>query len=272
MTKTVVVLGAGAGGLAAVGRLGTNLPSSDRIVLIDRSFTGSLGLSSLRVLRGWRTPEEVVTTVRPAALPGVSMVTGEVVGVDTDARAVQYRQDGSAAAVEYDALVLALGAGLDTAAIPGLNAALSRGVAGEFYTPDGAADLHRRIDTLESGRIVVLIVALPFKCPPAPYEAAFLIADHLGERFTGGAVRVDVITPEPRPIPVVDAQVGEAVVDMLGARGIGFHPGKTVSTINPATRTVEFTDGSTEPFDLLAVVPPHTSPAAAVLAGGVNPA
>lgn len=270
MGKTVVVLGAGVGGLAAAERLRTNLPSTDRVVLIDRSFTASLGLSSLRVLRGWSSPEHVVTTVRPDALPGVAMVTGEVVGVDTDARAVRYRHDGSVVGLDYDALVIALGAGLDAAAIPGLDAALADGVADQFYTPDGAAGLHRRIGTCESGRVVVLICGLPFKCPPAPYEAAFLIADQLGEKFTGGAVRVDVITAEPRPIGVAGPDVGDALTGMLDARGIGFHPGKATSAIHPDAGTVEFGDGSTEAFDLLAVVPPHTSPAAAVLAG-VNP-
>jgi sulfide:quinone oxidoreductase len=34
---------------------------------------------------------------------------------------------------------------------------------------------------------------------------------------------------------------------------------------------VEFTDATSESFDLLAVVPPHTSPAAAVLPHAVNP-
>lgn len=266
--KTAVVLGAGTGGLAAAERLRANLPAGDRVVVIDRSFTGNLGLSALRVLRGWRSAEDVVRTVRPAALPGVSLLTGEVTHIDPDARTVHY---GAADSVGYDGLVVALGARLDTAAVPGLADALARGVAGEFYSVAGAAELHRRIDTVEAGRIVVLIPALPFKCPPAPYEAAFLIADQLGSKFTSGAVRVEVITCEPRPIGVARSEVGTTVVDLLAGPGIGFQPERAVSAINPDARTVEFDDGSTEPFDLLAVVPPHTSPAAALLPDACNP-
>ncbi|HEU4361974.1 MAG TPA: FAD/NAD(P)-binding oxidoreductase [Mycobacterium sp.] len=269
MSKTVVVLGAGTGGVAAAERLRSNLPPSDQVVLVDRSFTGSLGLSSLRVLRGWRTPAEVVRTVRPDALPGVSLVTGEVVDVDTAARVVHYR-GSDPGAISYDGLVVALGATLNTTAVPGLDAALASGVASEFYSAAGAAELHRRIDGLASGRIVVLITALPFKCPPAPYEAAFLIADQLGERFTSGAVRVDVITCEPRPIGVARPEVGKAVVGMLRGNGIGFHAEKVTRAVDPEARTIEFADGGTESFDLLAAVPPHSSPAAAVLPGMVN--
>lgn len=273
MAKTVVVLGAGTGGLAAAERLRADLPADDRVVLIDRCFTGSMGLSALRVLRGWRTAAEVATTVRADALPGVSMVTGEVVGVDTGGKMVRYcapDADGKVGYVEYDALVVALGAAMDTSLVPGLDAAIAAGVAGEFYTPAGAAELHRRVEALQSGRVVVLIPSLPFRCPPAPYEAAFLIADQLGERFTGGAVRIDVITCEPRPVAVADAEVGTTVVDLLAGPGIGFHPEKAGAAIDPDACTVAFADGSSEPFDLLAVVPPHVSPAAALLPGAVN--
>ena len=57
--NTVVVLGAGTAGVAAAERLRANLPDTDQVVLIDPSFRASLGLSALRVLRGWRRPEEV---------------------------------------------------------------------------------------------------------------------------------------------------------------------------------------------------------------------
>ena len=271
MSRTVVVLGAGAGGLAAAERLRGNLPAADRIELIDRSFTPSLGLSALRVLRGWRAPRDVVSAVGPAALPGVSMTVAEVTTVDPDARTVRYRRNGTGGTLDYDALLVALGTDLDTAAVPGLDAALAGGAAGQFYTVDGAAELARRVDALESGRLVVLVPALPFRCPPAPYEAAFLIAERLGEKFTGGRVRVDIVTCEPRPIPVVGPDVGDAVVGMLDARGIGFQPGRPTAAIDADGRTVTFTDGTEEPFDLLAVVPPHRSAAASVLPDGTGP-
>ncbi|MEV0946130.1 FAD/NAD(P)-binding oxidoreductase [Rhodococcus sp. NPDC049939] len=267
MSKTVVVLGAGVGGLTAAAELRNTLPAQDRIVLIDRSFTSSLGLSLLWVLRGWRTPDKV--TVRPTAatLPGVDMITAEVAHIDLEARAVDC---GPAGPIGYDALVVALGAGLDVSRLPGLSQALDTGVAGQFYTLEGAADLHRRIGELESGRIMVLVAAVPFKCPAAPFEAAFLIGDQLGGRFTTGAVRVDAFTPDPLPMPVAGPAVGNALVSMMEERGIGFHGNKSATSVDPQTRTIEFADGSTESFDLLAVVPPH-APGAAVASTGLGP-
>lgn len=267
MSKTVVVLGAGVGGLTAATELGKVLPAQDRIVLVDRSFIGSLGLSLLWVLRGWRTSEQVTVEPTAAALPGVDMVTAEVERVDLAARTVDC---GPAGTIGYDALVIALGASLDNARLPGLPQALDTGVAGQFYTLAGAADLHRRIQALETGRIMVLVAAVPFKCPAAPFEAAFLIADQLGEKFTSGAVQVDAFTPDPLPMPVAGPGVGEALVGMMTDQGIGFHGSKSATGIDPQTRTVEFADGTGESFDLLAVVPPHT-PGTALASSGFGP-
>jgi sulfide:quinone oxidoreductase len=268
MSKTVVILGAGVGGLTAAAELRKVLPAQDRIVLVDRSFTAGLGLSLLWVLRGWRSPEQVTVKPSAAALPGVSMVTAEVQRIDVDTRTVQCRLAGP---IGYDALVIALGAGLDTSALPGLPQALESHAAGQFYTVDGADELHRRIETMQSGRVMVLVAGVPFKCPAAPFEAAFLIADQLGDRFIGGAVRIDAFTPDPLPMPVAGPEVGDALVAMMAAKGIGFHGGKSATRIDPDAYTVGFADGTTGSFDLLAVLPPHASPAAAVMSTGLGP-
>lgn len=268
MSKTVLVLGAGVGGLTAAAELRRLLPAQDRIVLIDRSFTGSLGLSLLWVLRGWRTPEQVTVTPTSAALPGVSMATAEIDRIDEAEQTVHCHHAGP---MRYDALVIALGAALDASTVPGLSEVLESGAAGEFYTLDGAADLHRRIGAMQLGRVMVLVAGVPFKCPAAPFEAAFLIADQLGAKYSSGVVRVDTFTPDPLPMPVAGPEVGNALVAMMGVKGIGFHGGKSATRIHPDTRTVEFGDGTTESFDLLAMVPPHCSPAAAVMSSGLAP-
>ena len=258
MSRIAVVLGAGVGGLTASAELRASLPNSDEVILVDRAFSGALGLSSLWILRGWRTLDDIRVTPTEDALPGVSMTTATVERIDTDARTVHC----DTGPIHYDALVIALGAEMNPSALPGLVQALESDDACQFYTPEAAERLHRKLAMFESGRIGVLVTRLPYRCPAAPYEAAFLISDFLGERFTSGAVRVEVFTPEPLPMPVAGLDVGKAVVGMLEARGIGFHSEKTATSIEPAPRTVTFADADTEVFDLLAVVPPHTAPAA----------
>lgn len=259
MSKTIVILGAGVGGLATADTLRQLLPPGDRIVLVDNSFDGTLGLSLLWVLRGWRRPEEVRVRATAASLPGVDLVTATVDRIDIPGQGVHTDRG----VIGYDALVIALGATLNAGSVPGLADALDAGVAGQFYTLDGAAELHAKVEALGCGRIAVLVAGVPFKCPAAPFEAAFLIAAQLGDRFADGTVLIDTFTPDPLPMPVAGPQVGEALVAMLKDRGIGFHPRKAITRIDSAETTLHFDDGTSEPFDLLAVVPPHVPSAAA---------
>lgn len=256
MSRTVAVLGAGVGGLCAASRVRELLPASDKVVLIDRGFDGVLGLSLPWVLRGWRRPDEVRVKPAPSALPGVEMVAAEAKAVEPERRTVVT----DAGELRYDALIMTPGATLSTSAVPGLADALETGAAGEFYTLQGASALHEQLRAFGSGRIVVVIAAIPFRCPAAPYEGALLAADLLSETGAAEKARVDIYTPEPLPMPVAGPAVGEGLVQLLSQREIGFHPNTAVERINGARRQVSWSGGGRGHFDLLIVVPPHRPP------------
>lgn len=253
MARTVAVLGAGVGGLLTAHRLRELLPEADRIVVIDRTFGTSLGLSLLWVLRGWRRREDVRVRIAPSSLPGIELMRAEIVAVDPRHRTVHT----SAGGVRYDALVIALGSELEVAATPGFAEALAQGRAHQFYTLDGADALRRRLRRLDGGRVVFAIAGVPFKCPAAPFEAALLAADLLR---TAGPVQVDTFTPDPLPMAVAGPVVGEGLVAMLKQQEIGFSPSRAITSIDPHGRELWFADGGREGYDVLAVVPEHRPP------------
>jgi sulfide:quinone oxidoreductase len=258
MPRTVAVLGAGVGGLLTAHRLRRTLPDADRVVLVDRDFQASLGLSLLWVLRGWRRREDAHVRVSAAALPGVELVRGEVRAIRPDRRVVET----SGGDVPYDALVIALGSELDPAGTPGFAAALGAGSAHEFYTLDGAAALRRRLNRFAGGRVVVAVAGLPFKCPAAPFEAAMLVADALRGAAGSPEFQVDAYTPDPLPMPVAGPAVGEGLVAMLKEHEIGFYPDQTVAAVDAGRRELCFADGRREGYDVLALVPRHRPPLA----------
>ena len=166
----VVILGAGFGGLELAARLSAALPERLTITLIDHNKGFTFGFSKLEVLYGRQTPAEVEISYDAVAMPGVEFRREHITAIDPAARRVVT----DAGTYDADILVVALGADYDHAATPGF---VDAGF--EFYTVAGAQRLFERLETFDGGDVLLAILGVPFKCPPAPYEAALLLHDHL---------------------------------------------------------------------------------------------
>jgi sulfide:quinone oxidoreductase len=257
MVLRVLVLGAGFGGLELTSRLSRELGDEVEVTLVDRSDAFVFGFSKLDVMFGRRTPEQVRLPYAALARPNVRFRQESVQSIDP----VRKRVVTDRSTLDADVLVVALGADLEPAATPGL---LECGY--EFYSPEGAAQVRQLLDQWRGGRIVIAVLGGFFKCPPAPYETAFMLHDHL----TRGGVRensgIELITPLPKPIPVSD-DVSAAIVDALDERGIGHAHAAWVRAIDPAARELQLRDGRAVRFDLCLAVPVHVAPAVVVESG-----
>jgi sulfide:quinone oxidoreductase len=122
------------------------------------------------------------------------------------------------------------------------------------------------------GKIAIVVAALPFKCPAAPYEGAMLIADLFQKRGFRDKVDLHLFTPESLPMPVAGPELGNAVRKTVEDRGITFHPLQKLTEVNPATHTISFEGKESFAYDLLIAVPPHRSPQIVREAGLANQA
>ncbi len=182
----VVVLGAGFGGL----ELATMLASEGErgafdVTLIDKGDAFVFGYSKLDVMFGRATVDEVRVPYAAFAKPGVRLVRETVTAIDPDAR----RVTTDAGVHEADALVVALGADYDYAATPGLTR-----FGNEFYSVAGAERLATVLAAFGGGRVVVGVCGAPYKCPPAPSEAALLLHDFLVARGVRDACEISLVT------------------------------------------------------------------------------
>lgn len=247
----MVVVGAGFGGLATAVELRKLLPHRIRVLLIDRRDKFSMGFMNLWLMTGEiNSPRECLYPIKGVEKRGVIFVNEEVVEIDADRKKIKTPEN----VYQADKLVVALGAEYALDAVPGF-----RETAYNFYDLMGAYAAQNALKEFTEGRIAVLITRTPFKCPPAPYEAAFLVDDYMRRRNIREKVAVDVYTPEPQPMPAAGKQVGRAVESLLSEKGIGFHPRKTVKRVDPSRRTIVFEDGEAV-FDLLLGVPVHRPP------------
>lgn len=249
--KTVVILGGGTGGLVAATELRKHLGDNHRVVVVERSPTYRFAPSFLWVMNGSRRSEQVTKDYSRLRSRGVELVQAEALEIDVPGRVVK-TTDG---ALAYDRLVIALGAELAPDAVPGL----SQG-AHNFYSLEGAVAARHALEGLSGGSVAVVVARLPYKCPAAPYEAAFLAEALLRARGVRAATSIDIYTPEPLPMPTAGTELGRALVAMLDERGIGFHPMKTIERVDTEPRKLVFQGGEEVPYDLVLGVPPHRPP------------
>ena len=147
--------------------------------------------------------------------------------------------------------MLAPGAVYDWDAVPGSLDGYS------FYDLDSARRLRRRLSTFRKGRIVIAVSGLPYKCPPAPFEAGFILDWSFRERGVRSDIQIDVFTPEPVPIPVAGPEAGARLVRDLDRRGIQLHTGAAVTDVAHDGGEAAFSDGTSMDADLVITVPVH---------------
>lgn len=248
----VLVVGGGIGGVVAAVELRKRLGRAHGVTLVDKGGRHVFAPAFLWVMMGWRRPEQVQRDLTPLSRLGIRTTTAEVRRVDPASRTVET----TAGPLGYDRLVLAPGAELAPELLPGFETG-----ARNLYTLEGLQKLREDLATFRKGRVVVLISRTPFKCPAAPYEAAFLLDYHFRRSGIRDSVSVDIVTPEPQPMPVAGPEVGKSLVAMLSARGINYHPQGKPSRIDPEAREIALESGDRIPYDLLVGVPPHRAPA-----------
>jgi sulfide:quinone oxidoreductase len=248
--KHVLILGAGFGGLELATRLSETMGDAVRVTLLDRNDSFFFGYSKLEVMLGRQSADEVRLYYRDIAKDGVEFRQEKVIGIDPASR----RVTTDAGSHDADVLVVALGAGYDMAATPGFEAG-----GYEYYTLAGAERLCDALTDFDGGRVLVSVLRQPFKCPPAPFEAAFMLHEHFEQRGMGESVQITSTFPMQRPVPVT-GEVAQMFRDGLAARGIAELPERVVTGIDPATRTAHFASGETLSYDLFVGIPVHRAP------------
>ncbi|HEX3239327.1 MAG TPA: FAD-dependent oxidoreductase [Solirubrobacterales bacterium] len=257
MSKRVIVLGAGFGGLEVCTVLSERLGDEVEVTLIDKGEAFVFGFSKLDLMFGKASADEVRMPYADLTKPGVRVLRETVTAIDPEAR----RVSTDTGQHEADLLVVALGADYDLAATPGLTEA-----GNEFYSVAGAERLAGLIPSFSSGRAVIGVCGAPFKCPPAPSECALLLDDELRSRGVRDACEISFVIPLPSPVPP-SPETSAALMQEFEARGIELLTGRRVDALDPARKVAVLNDGSELPFDLFLGVPKHRAPEVVIASG-----
>jgi sulfide:quinone oxidoreductase len=255
--KQVLILGAGFAGLELASRLSDSLSDAVSVTLIDQSDSFHFGFSKIDVLLGRRSAADVLLHYRDVDKEAVEFRQERVTGIDPEARRVSTER-GS---YDADFLVVALGAGYDFAATPGFEAG---GL--EYYTLAGAERLQRALADFSSGTVLIAVLGHPFKCPPAPFEGAFLLHDQFVQRGIRDAVQIRMTFPMAAPVPVTP-EVSRMFARALDERGIEYTPKQLVTSLDADARSAQLASGASVSYDLFIGIPVHRVPDAVASSG-----
>ena len=103
--------------------------------------------------------------------------------------------------------------------------------------------------------IVIGVAGIPYKCPPAPVEFAFLLDDYLRARGIRDETEVKLLSPLNRAFTI--EATSKLVQPILAERGIDLTGFFNVESVDPLKQTVTSLEGETMSYDLLILVPPH---------------
>ena len=249
MKKRILVLGAGFGGLELSTLLSEAFGDGIDVTLIDKGDAFTFGFSKLDVLFGRTTLDAVRLPYAKFLKPGVRLLQETITAVDPVAKRVTTDRG----TYEADFLVVALGADYDFAATPGMAEAT------EFYTVAGAARLAKMLPAFTKGHVLIAVGGAPFKCPPAPSEAALMMHDYLTTRGIRSACEITLILPLETPVPP-SPETSKALLAAFAERNITFVADRELRSIDPQRRVVTIDDGRAFPYDLFLGVPAIRAP------------
>jgi sulfide:quinone oxidoreductase len=250
LAAKILILGAGFGGLQAATRLKEELNESADITLIDKNDSFLIGFTKFDVMFGRRSPEQVKSYYKDLAIEGVNFVQDTIDVIDPDKKIVKT----SSTDFSYDYLIVALGADLAPEAIPGF-------VEGgyEFYSLDGAERFNPVIKKFESGTLLISIFSKPYKCPPAPYEAAFQLHDLFVLKGMRDNINMKMLIPGPIPLPIAKS-VSAEIEQLLKERNIELLKKHKVFELNTDKKEAIVENNDPVSYDLFIGIPVHKPP------------
>jgi sulfide:quinone oxidoreductase len=251
-TERVLILGGGVGGTIVANLLARKLrrridAGTASVTVVDRLGKHVYQPGFMYIAFGGESAQKLERPERSLLDERVQLIVGDAVEIEPDAHAVRLA-DGQW--LGYEQLVLATGSRIVPEEVPHFEQA-----AHHFYSAAAASGLRRALDAFRGGSIVIGVMGLPYKCPPAPLEVAFLIESELRERGLRGSSEIHYCSPIGRAFTI--ESVSEMATPVLAQKGIELHTFFNVETIVPERKVVQSLEGEEIPYDLLILVPPH---------------
>jgi sulfide:quinone oxidoreductase len=252
MGKKIIILGAGFGGLCISNILRKNLDYTHDVIIIDKKDYFMMGLTNLWILDGRKKIDNSKIPLKNLESKGITFIHDEITKIDTKSKQIKMLHQVDH--LYYDFLVIALGAEMSTNMIHGFTKPNSY----NLYDGESIPALRKKILSLEKGKIAIVIMGSPYKCPPAPYESAFIIDQMIRKINRRNKIDLDIYFPSQLPLPVAGKQPNSKLSFMLKKQNINLFPNHTLKKVYK--NYLEFHNGEKKEYNILVGIPFHLPP------------
>ncbi|MFB6490072.1 MAG: NAD(P)/FAD-dependent oxidoreductase [Thermoproteus sp. AZ2] len=250
MTKKVVVLGGGVGGVVAAKRLAerTKGRADVEITLISDVDYYLLPPLLVNIALGDISPSQAQIPLSKFSAKNVKVVKASVTKVDPDNRAVET----TAGKFSYDYLIASLGTSFDFASY-------NLGAGNHNFTLDGALKLKEALGSFKGGNVVIYTPEPVYRCGVYPFEIAAQLDTIFRKRGIRDKVNITLIHPFKRPIEPLGPEAIKITEEAFAAKGIRYVGGAQPGPVDDKEKVVT-AGGERFKYDLLIVVPPSRLP------------
>ena len=127
-----------------------------------------------------------------------------------------------------------------------------------LYDHNQLTEIHNKLKNMKSGIIAISIMGMPYKCPPAPFEASLLIDSMLREKGVRDSVQIHFYSPAPITLPAAGPEISQQILNLINSENIVFHDSCKIKLVEK--NKLIFQNGKESVFDLLLAIPPHVAP------------
>ncbi|TFG09762.1 NAD(P)/FAD-dependent oxidoreductase [Candidatus Heimdallarchaeota archaeon] len=247
--KTILILGGGFSGINTANKIAKKSKRKDvRIILVEPKEHNVYEPHYLfwsfnkDPLKKFTIPIDKVLNRR------VQHIRAAATFIDTKSKTVDLTNGDT---LFYDYLVLSTGVRLAEEKV----GAYDKDNVHHFYSTKATKELQEAMRNFQGGTIVISPATVPYKCPPAPVEFAFLVDRYFRKRKMRDKVTIKFLYPLLRPYPV--PSVAEKVQKLYDKRGIEFIEFFNYESVDKENNKIISMEGDEIQYDLLVLIPPH---------------
>lgn len=233
--QRVIIIGGGFAGLTAAKNIKLHHKDAQVVVIEPKNIFASCPYSNLLLggVEGTNYEELTFSPLVPAQKYGYEMINDKVIAINKEAKRVSTLESE----YSYDLLVIATGIEYDYS-VYGLDKNEAKAVYTNFPPSYSGGfeqiSLHKKIRKFKGGTFVITVPPGAYRCPPAPYERAALVAEY----FKKNKIDAKVVLIDPRPQPTTKSKGFLEAFNSLYSENLEYLPSTNIDYIDAQNKEI----------------------------------